>query len=83
MVVGELPITLMPDHANTHEEGGSDEIDITNLGGYSGDDGEVLFGDGVFRELPVSSVWSPLTNGDPASPELIFLDGDVIMVPFA
>lgn len=24
--------------------------------------------------------WSPLTNGDPVTPELIFADGDVIMV---
>lgn len=29
---------------------------------------------------PESGYWEPLTNGDPATPELIFLDGDVIMM---
>jgi hypothetical protein len=28
----------------------------------------------------ISSEWSVLTNGDPVTPELIFADGDVIMV---
>jgi len=29
----------------------------------------------------LSVVWQPLTNGDPASPALVFADGDVVMVP--
>lgn len=27
-----------------------------------------------------TKIWAPLTNGDPVSPELVFWDGDVIMV---
>jgi hypothetical protein len=31
-------------------------------------------------EVESVGYWSTLTNGDPAAPELIFLDGDVIMI---
>jgi hypothetical protein len=46
----------LPPHAETHEEGGDDEIDITQLGGYSGDPDDVLHGDGT---------WGPAGGGSP------------------
>ena len=36
--------------------------------------------DVTFGAPDASTIWQPLTNGDAASPELIFADGDVIMV---
>lgn len=41
-------------HATSHEDGGSDEIDITTLGGYSGDADDVLHGDGSFSPASAS-----------------------------
>lgn len=37
-----------PAHATTHQDGGSDEIDIATLGGFSGDASEYLDGSGAF-----------------------------------
>lgn len=37
-----------------------------------------------FAAIPEpTTVWQPLANGDAAAPELVFADGDVIMVPMA
>lgn len=51
-----------------------------------GTDGHVMTRDSAqplgvkWAAPPASDVWSPLTNGDATTPELIFMDGDVIMV---
>lgn len=79
------PIGLGP-HASTHEDGGSDELDVTLLAGFPADDTVFLRGDGTFATPPGGSpayYMSPLTTGgDPSTAELIFApDGDVVMVP--
>ncbi len=53
LCVGDTDSRLTDDrdptaHASSHSDGGADEIDITNLAGYSGNSSEVLKGDGTW-----------------------------------
>lgn len=45
-----------PIHATTHEDAGTDELDVTTLGGYTGLTTDVLRGDGTFAALPIAAV---------------------------
>ncbi len=71
-------------HAATHADGGGDEIDITDLAGYSGDADDVLHGDGT---------WSPGGGGLPTLEQAALsfrhvdscgwgTDGGTVDVPF-
>jgi len=61
-------------HAPTHAEGGDDEVDVTTLGGFSGDADEVLHGDGTWAEpggaVPqwITDLWSGHPDAYPVSP---------------
>lgn len=55
------------------DSGSGDTQELTVAGGLA-INGTVLTAESIDRE------WSVLTNGDPVTPELIFVDGDVIMV---
>jgi hypothetical protein len=53
------------------------------VGGAAGDEGDVQYNSaGILAGKPFRDFgrWEPLTNGNPAAPELVFLGGDVIMV---
>lgn len=59
-------------------------LSSTSVATPGGDDGDVQYNDGGSfggHPLPQFGYWSPLTNGDPVSPELIFDgDGDTVAV---
>lgn len=61
------------------------------VGGESGAPEEIAAGgegavltiiDGVPAWTTIGLSWSVLTNGDPADPQIIFADGDVVMVEY-
>jgi hypothetical protein len=57
--------------------------DATHVGQFTVDaKGRLTFAQNVVINGLNVTGYSPLTDGDPEQPELIFLDGDVIMVPF-
>jgi len=56
-------------------------LPVTNLNsGTAAAAGTFWRGDGTWAAPAGGSEWSVLTNGDPTVPELIFADGDVIMI---
>lgn len=55
------------EHASSHYEGGDDEVDITQLGGYSGDTGTFLRGDGTFATTGIGGIQSWYPDAPPAS----------------
>lgn len=71
------------DHHARHEVGGADELTLASLSSGAATVGQVLAADGAggiaWQDQAVRD-WSVLTNGDPVTPELVFADGDVIMV---
>jgi hypothetical protein len=72
------------DHASRHEDGGADELEIADLATSEVDTEKVLQPDGSggvqWQDFSGGGRFEPLTNGIVADPELIFADGDVIMV---
>jgi len=60
-------VTAAP-HAVTHEEGGSDEIDITLLGGFPGGATDFLREDGTFQPVSGGSGITELTSDVTAGP---------------
>jgi hypothetical protein len=65
-------------HATNHSDGGSDEIDITDLGGFPGDPSQVLLGDGSFGALASQGQWIPSPVG--AGPMLLNAEGHPVLV---
>jgi hypothetical protein len=70
-------------HASSHSSGGSDEIDVTDLGGFPGDPSLVLLGDGTFGSAVESGgqfIHVPTGDGrmvltGAGHPVLLFWDG--------
>lgn len=77
LVAGGDPSSLTP-HASTHEEGGTDELDVTTLAGYSGLATQVLRGDGTWTDriavvgFVVDGGGSAITPGDKGCIEVPF-----------
>lgn len=71
------------DHSARHEPGGADSMTVDAAAGV----GSLrTLGTGATQAAAgphthAVTVYEPLTNGDAATPELIFMDGDVVMVP--
>jgi hypothetical protein len=54
-------------HSETHEDGGTDPLDVTTLDGFTGDPADVLRGDGTFGPALGASgagQWLPAPNAD-------------------
>jgi hypothetical protein len=66
--------------STTTTTGDSINFPVPGMDGLDGEDGETFFLDSAAVSSSSNGVWQPLTNGDVASPELIFAAGDVIMV---
>lgn len=56
-----LNITLadLPDHAVTHEDGGTDELSVLDLGGFPGGGTTFLRDDGTFAAVPAGGLSHP------------------------
>lgn len=80
-VEGDLPFENLPDVTESHllgrgEGAGDGEIQEIEIGANLTMTGNVLSAD---AQAPTTR-WEPLTNGDILIPELVFADGDVVMV---
>lgn len=74
------------DHASTHYDGGGDEVDIKQLGGYPGGTSTFLRGDKSFATPPSAGNWALIhtwqhsVSGDTANVDVDDLDYDEIFV---